>query len=93
MEGWVDLAAWGDREICWYDLHQESNLGRSQEVKYCESKKKSPLKKYLPFLIFWELEPPHPLSLPLQISWSFRKSNILIFQETETLNNLLYFRR
>ena len=30
MEGWVGLAVRGGREICWYDLHRESNLGRSQ---------------------------------------------------------------
>ena len=29
MEGWVGIAARGDREICWYDLHGESNPGRS----------------------------------------------------------------
>ena len=29
MEGWVGLAARGCREICWYDLHGESNSGCS----------------------------------------------------------------
>ena len=29
MEGWVGLAVWGDREIYWYDLHEESNPGHS----------------------------------------------------------------
>ena len=28
MEAWVGLAAGGDREICWYDLHKELNLSR-----------------------------------------------------------------
>ena len=28
MEGWVGLAARGGREICWYELHGESNLCR-----------------------------------------------------------------
>ena len=27
MEGWIGLTAWGGWEICWYDLHGESNPG------------------------------------------------------------------
>ena len=29
MEGWVGLAVWGDKEIYWYDLHEESNPAHS----------------------------------------------------------------
>ena len=33
MEVWVGLAAWGDREICGYDLHGEMNPGHSHGSK------------------------------------------------------------
>ena len=26
MDGWVGLAAWGYKEVCWHDIHGESNL-------------------------------------------------------------------
>ena len=32
MEGWVGLTVWGDIEICWYDLHVESNPGCKHNV-------------------------------------------------------------
>ena len=26
MDGWVGLAAWGYKEVCWHDIQGESNL-------------------------------------------------------------------